>query len=137
MNYRKLIAKRDKEKRNPADCVACPLSIKNNGHGVYCDELTDSEIKEIARAVSCKYVDKKDYKSKSNAVNHPLHYQGQHECIDVMRVMFGDEAVKGFCKCNAYKYRFRAGQKDGNTAEQDIKKAEWYENYLFEMEKKE
>lgn len=71
---------------------------------------------------------------KSDNVNHSEHYQGKHECIDVMRVMFGDEAVKGFCKCNAFKYRFRAGRKEENTAEQDIKKAEWYEEYLFRME---
>lgn len=70
----------------------------------------------------------------SNSVNHPAHYQGKHECIDIMRVLFGDEAVKGFCKCNAFKYRFRAGRKEENTAEQDILKAEWYEDYLFKME---
>lgn len=68
-------------------------------------------------------------------VNHPEHYQGKHECIEVMRKMFGDEAVRGFCKCNAYKYRFRAGQKDGESAETDIAKAEWYEDYLFNMDK--
>lgn len=62
-------------------------------------------------------------------VNHPAHYSGPHECIDVMRAMFGDEAVKAFCRCNAFKYRFRAARKNG---EEDIKKAEWYENYLME-----
>lgn len=67
-------------------------------------------------------------------INHPSHYQGKHECIEVMRAMFGDEAVKGFCKCNAYKYRFRAGWKDGQSADQDLKKAEWYEDYLIRME---
>ena len=69
-------------------------------------------------------------------VDHPSHYQseGGHECIDVMRKMFGDTAVRGFCKCNAYKYRFRAGRKKGNSTEQDIKKAEWYEDYLFKMD---
>lgn len=67
-------------------------------------------------------------------INHPSHYQGTHECIEVMRAMFGDEAVKGFCKCNAYKYRFRAGRKVGNSAEDDIKKAEWYEDYLIRMD---
>lgn len=41
----------------------------------------------------------------SEQVDHPAHYQGKHECIDVMRAMFGDEAVKGFCRCNAFKYR--------------------------------
>jgi len=68
-------------------------------------------------------------------VNHPSHYQGKHECIEVMRVMFGDEAVKGFCRYKAFKYRFRAGKKDGNSAAQDIAKAEWYEGYLMNMEK--
>lgn len=74
------------------------------------------------------------WEDNNETVNHPSHYQGQHECIDIMRVMFGDEAVKGFCRCNAYKYRYRAGRKDGNTAEQDIAKAEWYEEYLIRME---
>lgn len=64
-------------------------------------------------------------------VNHPEHYQGKHECIDIMKALFGAEAVKGFCKCNAFKYRFRANKKNG---EEDIKKAEWYEEYLMEME---
>ena len=65
------------------------------------------------------------------AVNHPSHYQGKNECIDVMVAMFGIEAVKHFCMCNAYKYRFRSNMKNG---EEDIKKAEWYENKLIELE---
>jgi hypothetical protein len=44
--------------------------------------------------------------------------------------MFGKEAVKHFCMCNAYKYRFRADKKNG---EEDIKKAEFYETYLINM----
>lgn len=66
-------------------------------------------------------------------VNHPDHYQAKHECIEVMRAMFGDEAVRGFCRCNSYKYRFRAGKKHGQSAEEDIAKAEWYEEYLMDM----
>lgn len=68
-------------------------------------------------------------------VNHPSHYGGKHECIEIMRAMFGDEAVKSFCKCNSFKYRFRAGKKDGESLEKDIAKAEWYEEYLIKMEK--
>ncbi|MDO5293330.1 MAG: DUF3310 domain-containing protein [bacterium] len=67
-------------------------------------------------------------------VNHPNHYQGPNECIDVMRAMFGKEAVKHFCMCNAFKYRFRSGQKNG---EEDIKKAEWYETYLIKLQEEE
>ena len=66
----------------------------------------------------------------NEAVNHPNHYQGKHECIEVMRHMFGDSAVRAFCKCNAFKYRFRAAMKNGD---EDIKKAEWYEDYLINM----
>lgn len=64
-------------------------------------------------------------------VDHPEHYQGKNECIDVMIAMFGVEAVKSFCRCNAYKYRFRADKKNG---EEDIRKAEWYESKLIELE---
>jgi len=64
-------------------------------------------------------------------VNHPAHYQGEHECIDIMVALYGINAVKGFCKCNSFKYRFRAESKNGD---EDIKKAEWYENWLIEHE---
>ena len=62
-------------------------------------------------------------------VSHPAHYQGEYECIDLMRAIFGDEAVRGFCICNAYKYRFRANMKNG---EEDLQKAQYYERYLME-----
>lgn len=64
-------------------------------------------------------------------VNHPAHYQSKNgkECIEVMREKFGDDAVFNFCICNAFKYRFRAGNKEGNPAEQDLAKAKWYEEY--------
>ena len=68
-----------------------------------------------------------------NKVNHPEHYQGKHECIDEMIALFGVEAVKAFCMCNVYKYRFRANQKNGD---EDIKKAEWYIDKLMELNKK-
>lgn len=65
-------------------------------------------------------------------VNHPAHYQGKHECIDEMISLFGIDAVIGFCKCNVYKYRYRADKKNG---EEDLKKAEWYIDKLIELEK--
>jgi hypothetical protein len=68
---------------------------------------------------------------KRDNVNHPQHYQGKHECIDEMIALFGVEAVKGFCKCNVYKYRYRADRKNG---EEDLKKAEWYMDYLMKLE---
>ena len=49
----------------------------------------------------------------SNSVNHPAHYQGAHECIDEMLALFGKHAVMDFCRCNVYKYRYRAAAKNG------------------------
>lgn len=63
-------------------------------------------------------------------VNHPAHYQGKHECIDEMIALFGIDAVRCFCACNVYKYRFRAANKNGA---EDIAKAEWYMDKLMEL----
>lgn len=68
-----------------------------------------------------------------SSIDHPAHYQGEYECIDLMREIYGDEAVRNFCICNAYKYRFRAGKKSIETAQDDIAKAEWYERYMMEQ----
>ena len=60
-------------------------------------------------------------------VNHPIYYKKDgKECIDCMIDEFGKKAVIDFCMCNAYKYRWRAGKKDGNSKEQDLAKARWY-----------
>ena len=63
-------------------------------------------------------------------VNHPAHYMsGGIECIDAMQAAFGDEAVKYFCLCNAFKYLWRHRNKNGV---EDLKKACWYLNRLIE-----
>lgn len=65
-------------------------------------------------------------------VNHPAHYEvGKYECIDVMREVFGDEAVKHFCQCNAFKYVWRMNRKNGI---EDARKAIWYLNKYCELE---
>ena len=62
-------------------------------------------------------------------VNHPDHYHGQkYECIEVMRDVFGEEAVKNFCQLNAFKYLWRSDKKNGK---EDIQKAIWYLNELI------
>lgn len=69
----------------------------------------------------------------SNNVQHPSHYQGKYECIEEMIELFGVDAVISFCKCNVYKYRFRATNKNG---QEDIEKAENYMTILFDLEKR-
>lgn len=110
------------------ECYGCPLVKENHWTKTIriCDCLDfeaspESELDEALRIIGVLGDD---------AVHHHSHYQGKNECIDVMIAMFGKEAVKHFCMCNAYKYRFRADKKNG---EEDIKKAEWYETKLIEL----
>lgn len=64
-------------------------------------------------------------------VNHPPHYEvGGIECIDVMQIIYGKEAVKNFCMCNAFKYLFRTNRKNGA---EDVDKAIWYLNKWKEL----
>lgn len=58
-------------------------------------------------------------------VNHPSHYNRENsmECIDEMVLIFGEDAVANFCVCNAWKYRYRASEKNG---EEDLAKSDWY-----------
>ena len=62
---------------------------------------------------------------KPDNVNHPAHYESQTslECIDVMEIAFGADAVGNFCLCNAFKYLWRYKHKGGV---EDVKKAKWY-----------
>ena len=40
--------------------------------------------------------------NQKDIINHPDHYcKGKYESIDVMLEVFGTEAVKHFCMCNA------------------------------------
>lgn len=65
-------------------------------------------------------------------INHPSHYnkEGRKECIEEMLDLFGIEEVKSFCKLNVYKYRYRHDLKNG---QEDLKKAEWYQNKHDEL----
>lgn len=89
---------------------------------------------------NCEYADLNDHDDEDKPedstdyeyVDGPAHYHGT-ECIENMRKLYGDDAVRWFCICNAYKYRFRDGSKPGVTAKQDEEKARWYENYAANM----
>jgi hypothetical protein len=86
------------------------------------DELIDDAYSQIAPPKS--FIEEPE-PIVHDVVNHPDHYcrEGAMECIDEMITLFGKEAVKHFCLCNAWKYRYRSNQKNG---EEDIKKSDWY-----------
>lgn len=68
-------------------------------------------------------------------IDHPAHYAGKFECIEVMLDTMGPEDVKGFCLCNAFKYLWRCKKKH-ETPEEDVEKAVWYLQKYLELEGK-
>ena len=73
-------------------------------------------------------------REQANPIN-PTHYNGT-QTLDRMVSVFGVDAVISFCEINAFKYRMRAGKKDGNPIEHDINKALWYEGKANELKRK-
>ena len=69
---------------------------------------------------------------KKEAVNHPAHYNRPNslECIDEMLLLFGLDQTMAFCKLNAWKYRYRAADKNGT---EDLAKSDWYINKYKEL----
>lgn len=121
-------------------CYGCKLYGKTG------DCLTYAQLhpKEVARLLGyevieddtpavAEAVEEHSEDVKPDPVNRPAHYtSGGIECIDAMQAAFGDEAVKDFCLCNAFKYLWRNRSKNGV---EDLKKCRWYLNRLIrEME---
>lgn len=119
------------------DCLSCKLY----GNGGNCATFAIQNPKETARLMGFEVVEDDtssiaevvEKYGEDVAVNRPAHYtSGGIECIDAMQAAFGDEAVKDFCLCNAFKYLWRHRQKNGV---EDLKKCRWYLNRLIrEME---
>ena len=74
----------------------------------------------------------KDVRPKE-MVDHPDHYNlpGRKECIDEMVDIYGLSSTCVWCLETAYKYCYRAGEKDGNSKEQDYAKIKWYLNWCY------
>lgn len=128
---------------NSMNCDRCNLLEKREQERCSCIGYAEMHPEESARLLGFEViedtpdireaVEKYSEDAKPDPVNHPAHYtSGGIECIDAMQAAFGDDAVKGFCLCNAFKYLWRHRQKNGV---EDLKKARWYLNRLItEME---
>lgn len=113
---------------NAQECYCVTCALKNRKTCYSYDGVEEEKI--VEENYDIIFGHENNSTGQNNSVNHPEHYQGKNECIDVMLAMFGKEAVKHFCMCNAYKYRYRADRKNGH---EDIEKAEWYETKLMEL----
>ena len=109
--------------------VACPLAIYKEMFCYGVGALTDEKIiRNYDTLLPCLLDNEDDNQEEATVqndpVNHPEHYtNGGMECIDEMIMVSGVEAVKHFCVCNAWKYRYRAMSKGGK---EDLEKADWY-----------
>ena len=68
-----------------------------------------------------------DQKEDYDFVN-PEHYKrGSMEVIDMMKLLWGTEALIAHCEMTAFKYRMRAGTKPDQPIERELEKARWYD----------
>ena len=99
-----------------------------------CKETSLNTFKQMLESLASDTQKQAISDKTSDNVNHPNHYNtNKYECIDEMIAVFGAEDVKAFCKCNAWKYRYRSNSKNG---EEDLKKADWYLGKLMELQEK-
>lgn len=63
-------------------------------------------------------------KINKETYNGPSYYGGT-DCFDAMVKAYGEGPVYAFCKCNAFKYLWRADKKHKFPLE-DLRKAMWY-----------
>ena len=67
---------------------------------------------------------------------NPDHYKsGDKQVWEQMIALFGIDKYLAFCELNAFKYRMRAGRKPGQSSDQDISKARWYEDHMKSLMK--
>lgn len=68
-----------------------------------------------------------DQKENYDFVN-PEHYkQGSMEVIDMMKLLWGTEALILHCEMTEFKYRMRLGRKPDQPTDRDLQKALWYQ----------
>ena len=111
-------------------CETCPFkncAVCNKAER----ELTDADYEETIEFMERIKSETEKLLPGFDVVERPQHYAlTSIECIDAMRETQGDEAVKAFCVCNAFKYLWRHNRKSGD---EDIKKASWYLNKAVEL----
>lgn len=93
----------------------------------FCDVITNKVREEVSKAPTIGKEEtemKKTEQDKQDNIN-PDYYKDRTsiECIDNMRLIFGNQMVTDYCIVNAYKYLSRYKYKNGY---EDLKKAKWY-----------
>lgn len=111
---------------NEEPCINCKQNHMSNEKEKYPDLWESARTDEVTEHLE-HYAN-----HDSDPVNHPAHYADtcSLECIQVMELVFGREAVINFCNCNAFKYMWRFKHKSG---EEDLQKTDWYINKSLDL----
>lgn len=102
------------------------------------DFLTDHKrrVTHMRNAVDKSFLMKWPNPDEVDQVN-PAHYKsGEMEVWEMMVKVYGVDAYLNFARLNAFKYRMRAGLKDGADVQTEINKALWYESKIKELTEK-
>lgn len=105
-------------------CTVITNRVKEEVSGINTIGKEKTEVKKKKEERTVGIAEQTEQNEQDN-VNHPKHYEGHCsiECIDNMRLIFGNQRVTDYCIVNAYKYLSRYKYKNGY---EDLKKAKWY-----------
>jgi len=112
------------------EIMQCKSGGKIEGVDTFTTEFfrTMSKDKEDKITEKLDKLNNLDQKEEYDFVN-PEHYKrGSMEVIDMMKLLWGTEALILHCEMSAFKYRMRAGTKPDQPMERDLDKARWYDD---------
>ena len=111
------------------EIMQCKSGGKIEGVDTFTTEFfrTMSKDKEDKITEKLDKLNNLDQKEEYDFVN-PEHYKrGSMEVIDMMKLLWGTEALILHCEITAFKYRMRAGTKPDQPIERELEKARWYD----------
>lgn len=115
------------------------IECKSGGNIEGVDTFTTEFFRTMSKDKAGKITKKLD---KLNGLNqkeeydfvNPEHYKrGSMEVIDMMKLLWGTEALMLHCEMSAFKYRMRAGIKPDQPIERDLEKARWYDERVKKL----
>ena len=109
------------------------MQCKSGGKIEGVDTFTTEFFRTMSKDKADKIIEKLDklnnldQKENYDFVN-PEHYkQGSMEVIDMMKLLWGTEALILHCEMTEFKYRMRLGRKPDQPTDRDLQKALWYQ----------
>ncbi len=111
------------------ELIECKSGGKIEGINTFTTEYFRTMSRETSDIITKKLdkLNNLDQKENYDFVN-PEHYkQGSMEVIDMMKLLWGTEALILHCEMTEFKYRMRLGRKPDQPTDRDLQKALWYQ----------